>query len=365
VSKSKHSLDNYLTKISPGEVKTFLCSHVLDTLSQLEFAGVDNHRLVVQLWETLPQPDQLITDILQTLAEAAYGVWPAWYSREESFLGEDEVTAEVTLLNQFRCLDLKRESQDICLPWLKQAVRACQKRKAPILPEFSRALQLSQLLLAIEPNDVTILVVVADLAPEKHQLLGLAKSVQWLADKTQTPIALMIPEQFTHAPELDSVLYKTVSLSNATSIAAAESTATTKGAAIEEAKHILVPVCGRPHPFSPGEKLLAKRLAADFELGPLFQFNRTVRTINNSAYLVDLLWADGQVVIEVDGYRYHSNTFAFSRDRHRDYELLISGYVVLRLPHDEVVNDVEIAVEKIRNVVQCRLQNPLNSEVLQ
>ncbi len=365
MSKFEHSLDNYLTKISPGEVKTFLCSHVPDTLSQLEFAGVDSCRLVVQLWETLPQPDQLITDILQTLAEAAYGVWPAWYSREEPFLSEDEVTAEVTLLNQFKCLDLKRESQDICLPWLKQAVRACQTRKAPILPEFSRALQLSQLLLAIEPNHVTILVVVADLTPEKHQLLGLAKSVQWLADKTQTPIALMIPEQVTKAPELDSVLYGTVSLSAAAAAAAAaESTATTKGVASEEAKHILVPVCGRPHPFSPGEKLLAERLAADFELGPLFQFNRTVRTVNNSAYLVDLLWADGQVVIEVDGYRYHSNTFAFSRDRHRDYELLISGYVVLRLPHDEVVSDVEISVEKIRNVVQCRLQNPLISEVL-
>ncbi|MGB5974484.1 MAG: DUF559 domain-containing protein [Nodosilinea sp.] len=350
---SEHGLDGYLTKIAAGKVKTFLCAQTIDTLSQIESAGVGDRRLVVQTWETLPQPNQLVTDILQTLAEAAHGIWPAWYSQDEPFL--DEATAETTLLNQFKCLDLKRASQDICLPWLKQAVRACQTRRVPVLPEFSRSLQLSQLLLAIEPNHVVIVVVVADPAPAKHQLLSLAKAVQWLADKTQAPIALMLPEQMRNVPELDSVLYGTVSLAAATAVDDGQSSADTiEGTANEEAKHILVPVRGRPHPFSPGEKLLAERLTRDAELGPLFQFNRTVRTVYDSAYLVDLLWADGQVVIEVDGYRYHSNTFAFSRDRHRDYELLISGYVVLRLPHDEVVSDVELTVEKIRDVVRFR-----------
>jgi very-short-patch-repair endonuclease len=352
VSQFEHSLDNYLTKISPGEVKTFLCARVLDTLSQLEFTGVSDRRLVVQVWETLPQPHQLVTDILQTLGEAVYGIWPAWYGRDIAFVDEDEATAETTLLNQFKCVDLKTTSQAICLPWLKQAVYACQTRKVPILPEFSRALQLSQLLLAIEPDHVIIVVVVADPVPAKHQLLGVAKVVQWLADKTQAPVGLILPEQFACISELDSVLYGSVSLPAAV---AQLSTGTVEGASSsEEAKHILVPVCGRPHPFSPGEKLLAERLAGDAELGQLFQFNRTVRTVHDSAYLVDLLWTEGRVVIEVDGYRYHSNTLAFSRDRHRDYELLISGYVVLRLPHDEVVSDVEITVEKIRDVVQFR-----------
>jgi very-short-patch-repair endonuclease len=69
---------------------------------------------------------------------------------------------------------------------------------------------------------------------------------------------------------------------------------------------------------------------------------------------VDLLWLKGKVVVEIDGYRHHGNSFAFVEDRHRDYELLISGYIVLRLSHDEVVSDVEIAVEKIRDVVKFR-----------
>ncbi|MGB3514971.1 MAG: DUF559 domain-containing protein [Elainellaceae cyanobacterium] len=352
----EHRLDSYFTRISPGEVKTFLCAQVLNTLSQIDFAGVGDRRLVVQMWETLPQPNQLIPDILQTLAEAAYGIWPAWYSQDAPFLDEEDgATAETALLNQFTCLDLKQVSQAISLPWLKQAVRACQTCKVPVLPEFSRTLQLSQLLFAIEPNYVTIAVVVADPTPTKHQLLSLAKAVQWLADKTQASVALMLPEQLESVPELDSVLYGAVLLSAATAAAGAQSSAdTVEDSATEESKHILVPVRGRPHPFSPGEKLLAERLARDTELGPLFQFNRTVRTVYNSAYLVDLLWADGRVVVEVDGYRYHSNTVAFSRDRHRDYELLISGYVVLRLPHGEVVSDVELTVEKIRDVVRFR-----------
>lgn len=365
MSQFEHDLDNYLGEISPGEVKTFLCAQVLDTLHQIEFENVGDRRFVVQVWDKLPSQNRLIADILQTLAEAAYGIWPAWYERDEPFLdNEDEVTAETALLNQFKCLDLKRESQEICLPWLKQAVRACQMHRIPILSEFSRALQLSQLLLAIEPNNITFLVVVADPNPAQHQLLGLAKSVQWLADKTQIPVALMLSEQLATVPELDSVLYEAISQPVNIAVKAAElPTSTVGGIAREESKHTLVPVLGRPHPFSPGEKLLAERLARDPELGLLFQFNRTVHTVHHKDYRVDLLWGNGQVVIEVDGYRYHGNTFAFSRDRCRDYELLISGYVVLRLPHDEVVNDVEIAVEKIRNVVQFRCQNRSKSEV--
>ena len=56
----------------------------------------------------------------------------------------------------------------------------------------------------------------------------------------------------------------------------------------------------------------------------------------------------------------------FSCDRRRDYELIVSGYLVIRLPQDEVVEDVELAVEKIRDVVLFRrASGPPNSENLQ
>jgi very-short-patch-repair endonuclease len=38
-----------------------------------------------------------------------------------------------------------------------------------------------------------------------------------------------------------------------------------------------------------------------------------------------------QLVIEVDGYAFHSTRTAFERDRRRDTELLGAGYRVLRV----------------------------------
>jgi very-short-patch-repair endonuclease len=114
------------------------------------------------------------------------------------------------------------------------------------------------------------------------------------------------------------------------------------------------PVIGHPHPYSPGEQLLARRLTEDLMLGGLFQFNVPVRTRFDSRFLVDLLWPEGRVVVEVDGYEHHSNRIAFGNDRRRDYELTVSDYLVLRLPHDEVIQDVEITLEKIRDLVQFR-----------
>ena len=70
---------------------------------------------------------------------------------------------------------------------------------------------------------------------------------------------------------------------------------------------------------------------------------------------VDLLWEPGKLVVEVDGFARHGNRFAFVQDRHRDYELILSGFTVLRLTNDEIDEDLEKAIEKIRDVVTfCR-----------
>jgi very-short-patch-repair endonuclease len=60
------------------------------------------------------------------------------------------------------------------------------------------------------------------------------------------------------------------------------------------------------------------------------------------------------VIVELDGYADHSLRDAFERDRHRDYELLMSGYQVLRITNFEVERDLEAAVGKIRDVVNLK-----------
>ncbi len=58
-------------------------------------------------------------------------------------------------------------------------------------------------------------------------------------------------------------------------------------------------------------------------------------------------------MVELDGFPDHT-TRLFIGDRNRDYELALSGYTVLRLANDEVLQDFGRAVEKIRDLVRLR-----------
>ena len=60
-------------------------------------------------------------------------------------------------------------------------------------------------------------------------------------------------------------------------------------------------------------------------------------------------------MVELDGYPDHGSRTAFMYDRNRDYELALSGFSVLRLANDEIAQDIEKAVEKIRDMVQLCL----------
>jgi hypothetical protein len=60
----------------------------------------------------------------------------------------------------------------------------------------------------------------------------------------------------------------------------------------------------------------------------------------------------------VDGYRYHTSRRAFALDWQLEFELLLSGDVVLRLAHDEVVSAPARALDKIREVVRYRGATP-------
>ena len=72
---------------------------------------------------------------------------------------------------------------------------------------------------------------------------------------------------------------------------------------------------------------------------------------------VDLLWREGKVVVELDGSE-HERDPNYGADRHRDYELLVAGYLVLRLTNAEVELDLGRSVEKVRRVVNLRRGQP-------
>jgi very-short-patch-repair endonuclease len=48
-------------------------------------------------------------------------------------------------------------------------------------------------------------------------------------------------------------------------------------------------------------------------------------------FVVDAVWPDKRVIVEVDGYSYHGHPAAFQRDRRRDRQLAAAGYRVIRV----------------------------------
>jgi very-short-patch-repair endonuclease len=70
------------------------------------------------------------------------------------------------------------------------------------------------------------------------------------------------------------------------------------------------------------------------------------------------MWFGGKIAVEIDGYRFHSSRSDFANYRHRDYELQLSGYLVLRLTHESVMADIELAIDKIRDMAKLRMDQP-------
>ncbi|MDR1545841.1 MAG: DUF559 domain-containing protein [Deltaproteobacteria bacterium] len=133
------------------------------------------------------------------------------------------------------------------------------------------------------------------------------------------------------------------------------------GKAGQEARKPNHPEPGQPHPGSPGENVLHDRLSRDPRLAGLFLSNWPVEVEGEEGWSCqpDFFWPEGGLVVEVDGFVYHRKHKNFVQDRWRDYLLTVGGCTVLRLTHEEVSLDVDLAVEKVAKLVEliCRRQS--------
>ena len=74
---------------------------------------------------------------------------------------------------------------------------------------------------------------------------------------------------------------------------------------------------------------------------PLPQTNVKVR-----GHEVDLYWPDQRLVVEFDGWAYHSTRAAFERDRQRDADLQLAGERVIRVTHRQLAGAPERLVAR-------------------
>jgi len=64
--------------------------------------------------------------------------------------------------------------------------------------------------------------------------------------------------------------------------------------------------------------------------------------------VVDAVWEDRPLVVELDGRAFHSTRAAFERDRKRDADLQLAGYRVLRVTHRRLSDEPGEVVSAVR-----------------
>ena len=101
-----------------------------------------------------------------------------------------------------------------------------------------------------------------------------------------------------------------------------------------------------PRAASPLETLARLVLALS---GVQYEVNPHIEGVG----FVDLL-VEGWIVIETDGFAYHSDRVAFQNDRRRDRELQQRGYVVFRFTRDEIMADAWIVARAVERALRGR-----------
>ncbi|MCJ2067061.1 endonuclease domain-containing protein [Methylobacterium sp. J-088] len=252
----------------------------------------------------------LIDRLLDDLAALALTRWPYWHGRDAT---RTPVNAD---------------------PWLKAASKRARLGLTPRFRRMTRELELLRLAGAIDPGG---LLLIWEIDPASPARAGPAiEALEWCARHGTASVVALAAEP-PETPPYDRILY------GAHAFAEADRPV---------AERFIPPPGGLP--ASDIERRVAAALGQDPDLAGLFTCNASVPVGAWGARpRVDLLCRAHRIVVELDGPEHRAEP-KFGADRHRDYELLTAGYLVLRLTNDQVAADLPLAIEKIRAVVRLR-----------
>lgn len=384
----------YVKCVDSNNISSWLLEHLLQNNVERVVACDINPEMTLQTMNY---------QLVQNIAEAALTMWPDWFATETTI--EPIVSHTASVMNTWQ-KRLKASETVMSRQWLRKADQACRNGTPPIFSEPTLTRQLRNLSRCLASKSLVVLVRINSPSNSPETKRMLSRVAEWFAAASNATTILIfesanattgldsLPElQLSAVSELefdlevqqqvandsqhhcDNVIDEPVEhvheVQNQTSTPSGQQNShaesrTTAAADLspntvskrsnyktrdEYTRHRVGPFIGRPHPNSPGEQLMAKALQQDAGLTGLFQFNQRIQAKTGSHFIVDLLWKLGRVVIEIDGYGYHSNRPIFQSDRQRDFELVISDYIVLRVTHDEVVGNLPKSIEKIRTLV--------------
>ena len=92
-----------------------------------------------------------------------------------------------------------------------------------------------------------------------------------------------------------------------------------------------------------------------FDVASLVGERELERAVNEALVLrltTHMLWRSAQLVVEIDGYAYHSSRAAFERDRARDADLQTRGLRILRFTWRQIVEQPEIVVARLGQLLK-------------
>jgi len=212
-------------------------------------------------------------------------------------------------------------------PWLTAARRLAGAGLLPLPEAYEPEMHLTEFRRLLPDHAFRIEVGLNE--PPEFLAGGIAaieRSLLWISDILKPDVLLFVPDQEVGSKaDLDS----------------------------PQLEIIAPPLKGKPHPLSASEQKLAKWIAADRGLADLFEYNSLVQLSPVSQPCVDLLWPKGKLVVEIDD-QSHWRKEKYAADRQRDFELISSGFTILRITADEVLSDTPKAIEKIRTCVELR-----------
>ena len=272
--------------------------------------------------------------VVDALNDLALSAWPRWFTNDGAkfMVGPGP---EARLHNTMQVERLAERIEGLAVKPLHQMVRRAELGRWPML-ERDAPFTLGLVARMVSVDD--FIVVPCFEQSDAVVVQALLQALRHLTDEAQ--IRCVAAVRASLAPTLDAFAYH-----------AFEFDTTGADAAIQDVQAI-----GKPNPNSPGEVLLAERLAHAPDLRNLFEYNRPVKTVLFTRHNVDLVWRTGRLVIEIDGWG-HRLAPNYKDDRQRDFELIASGYIVLRFVHSEVVKDPAGTLEKIRRVVRRRMED--------
>jgi very-short-patch-repair endonuclease len=271
--------------------------------------------------------EAILDDLIDDLSDLCFARFPKWYGRGEMTI--DEMIA------------FAKSNPNVSVPWLRASAKRAAAGYVPRFRRTAKKFEFAQLMQVVDSSSPVLIADIDPIVPESAA--PVIAALEWCASQGASVIAAFAARPPATAP-YDRVLYGALDVVRE----------------VATAQERFIASRSRAHHASAIEQRIEATLRSDPELGPLFSCNEIVPIEGYGLQpRVDLLWREGRVVVELDGPEHQSDP-NFANDRHRDYELLVSGYLVLRITNDQVEADLQRAIEKIRAVVRFRRTMGLN-----